>query len=210
MGQRLVISVWRNEDSQEKLATIYYHWSAYTMSALEEVRSLIRGIRDNYNDYKNTSDTDIQYHLIKYCENRGGGIMGRDADCELEYIKTVFPNHEFKIDMIGRNKGLIAISNEGMNDLQTLSEGDIDIYLEERRVDNFVTSYITESYEEYFEYRKDIYDEKDDEIIKFEDIPEIYYDPGNFYFDDVDGLINAIYDTNSDVVKYDGVIFDLI
>lgn len=38
MGQRLVITV---HAFDEDIATIYYHWSAYTTSALQEAKDII-------------------------------------------------------------------------------------------------------------------------------------------------------------------------
>lgn len=38
MGQRLVLHV---VSRHQDIATIYYHWSAYTKDALEEIKTLI-------------------------------------------------------------------------------------------------------------------------------------------------------------------------
>ena len=46
MGQRLVVTV---KSKGEDLAKIYYHWSAYTYSALLETRNIIDCIY-NHND----------------------------------------------------------------------------------------------------------------------------------------------------------------
>lgn len=39
MGQRLTIRIYQNHEQKKPLATLYYHWSAYTESALEELKS---------------------------------------------------------------------------------------------------------------------------------------------------------------------------
>lgn len=39
MGQRLVITV---HAFDEDIATIYYHWSAYTTSALDEAQKILK------------------------------------------------------------------------------------------------------------------------------------------------------------------------
>lgn len=44
MGQRLVISVFAENSDSEPLATYYYHWSAYTITAAEEVKKLLSKI----------------------------------------------------------------------------------------------------------------------------------------------------------------------
>ena len=46
MGQRLVISVFANSGDSDPIATYYYHWSAYTISAAEEVKELLSKIGD--------------------------------------------------------------------------------------------------------------------------------------------------------------------
>lgn len=38
MGQKLTIQIFKNTLETDSLATIYYHWSAYSESALEELR----------------------------------------------------------------------------------------------------------------------------------------------------------------------------
>lgn len=42
MGQRLVITV---HAFDEDIATIYYHWSAYTTSALDEAQKILKNVK---------------------------------------------------------------------------------------------------------------------------------------------------------------------
>lgn len=42
MGQRLTIRIYQNHEQENPLATLYYHWSAYTESALEELKTFYR------------------------------------------------------------------------------------------------------------------------------------------------------------------------
>ena len=54
MGQRLVITVRKNDSD---IATIYYHWSADSVSALQEVNNLVDYIEDHGIDkLKDTDD----------------------------------------------------------------------------------------------------------------------------------------------------------
>lgn len=69
MGQRLVISV---ENNEKKLCNLYYHWSAYTLSALDETKKVIDCI---YN-HKDESEKELLLRLIQFCEENGGCIDG--------------------------------------------------------------------------------------------------------------------------------------
>lgn len=55
MGQRLIIKVYEDRDSMDEyrkgaICSIYYHWSAYSMSALYEAKNLVEAIRDTLED----------------------------------------------------------------------------------------------------------------------------------------------------------------
>lgn len=117
MGQRLVITI---TDNWNVVAAIYYHWSAYTVCALEEAKKIIDALRDKDWD----TDEDMALDLIRFCENNGGGLAD---ESELEYAKQMFPDKEFKVDNISRNDGVIAISPRGIGRLQRYSEGDIQL-----------------------------------------------------------------------------------
>ena len=84
MGQRLVITA--NYKNQE-IAKIYFHWSAYTVSALQEAYDLINEI--NISDY--TTIEDLQLQLIRYCESNGGCVDGGAHSEEMQYVKFIFP-----------------------------------------------------------------------------------------------------------------------
>ena len=122
MGQRLVCTIAKGE---REIAKIYYHWSAYTLSALYETQKIV----DCIYDHNDETEKQLQLRLIRFCEENGGGIRGDDA--EFEYIQNMYPNLEFKKDGYSRNNGLIAISESGMEDLQSWSEGDVIINIDE-------------------------------------------------------------------------------
>ena len=194
MGQRLVVTVRKN---QEDICKIYYHWSAYTTSALMEVRDIIQWIDECEID-------DLKLHLIQCCERNGGGIRGDDY--EQEYIRRMYPNEMFKSDGYSRNQGLIAISEDGMNDLQGWSEGDVEIDIDSRTVSFMVFSGY-DSLEEYEEERMD-WDE-DYEKQNLEDIVDIGFDLGCFGFDDIEDVIAAVGDEDF-IVRNGNEIYELI
>ena len=71
MGQRLVITV---ETNEKKLCNIYYHWGAYTFSALFHTKEVIDCI---YN-HKDETEEELLLRLIRHCEKTGGGINANE------------------------------------------------------------------------------------------------------------------------------------
>ena len=200
MGQRLVISIEKNE---REIAKIYYHWSAYTYSALVETRKVINCI---YN-HKDETEKEMLLRLIRFCEKNGGGIKGDEK--EFEYIKTMYPDESFKTENYSRNEGLIALSADGMTDLQRWSEGDVYINLDDDTVDFCVYSGY-EDFDEYIEERKSWDD--DFEGLNLEDIPHLYCDLGYFNVSDISNIINEFDSVgcNDFVVKCNNEICELI
>ena len=202
MGQRLVVTIERNE---KPLAKIYYHWSAYTGSALYVTRDLIHCI---YN-HEHETDAEMLLRLIHFCENNGGGIDGANEGEEWKYITAAYPYEKFKSERISRNDGLIAISPEGMAQIQRYSEGDVYIDLDTDQVDFCVYSGY-ESLSEYVEERKSWDD--DFEEFTLEELPYIDHCLGYFDVTEVDALINAFEETedNQNVINFKGEIVELI
>lgn len=167
MGQRLVMTIRKN---REDICKIYYHWSAYTSSALREAKKIvdaittdefetkthyIKNIKDEERKFSliplEKAKEDIRLRILRYLENTSGGIDGGCDSTEFQYIKELYPDIKFKPFNISRNKGLFACSENAMDDLQSWSEGDIVIDLDEKIVINKVF-YIYSSEEEVKEY----------------------------------------------------------
>ena len=148
MGQRLVITV-RKE--QEDIAKIYFHWSGYSVSALEETRSLLEDINTNEEDIKK-----LQLNIIRACESMGGGIDGGAGSEEFSYVCNMFPNVSFKEDP-NRNCGLVALSENDMEKIQRWSNGNIVIDLDYNRIYNsvFHEYHSLEEYEAYTDKSED-------------------------------------------------------
>lgn len=199
MGQRLVVTV---NYCEEEIAKIYYHWSAYTESALMETKQIIDELLDEKNKIK-----DLKLRLIRFCERNGGGIKnGKDSE-EWKYIQSVYPNKTFKSDNISRNCGLIALSEEGMADLQNWSEGDVDINLDLGIVVNTV-NWSCDGIEEYNELRKEW--DNDFEDLSLEDVLELKCDLWEFKFNDIGYLIETLANTRDEIVRYGNIIYELI
>ena len=196
MGQRLIISI---EKDGMPISKLYFHWSAYTVSALDETKKVVDCI---YN-HEDETVKELQLRLIRFCEQNGGGIRGDDY--EFEYIRNAFPGEVFKTNDYSRNNGLIAISEKGMEELQFWSEGDVIINLDEDEI-NFGVYAGYEDFEEYVEERQ----EWDDEFegITLEEIPDIGYDIGWISVEELDNVIAAVDEANADVVRYGNEIFE--
>lgn len=197
MGQRMVLTVKQNN---EDVCKIYYHWSAYTYSALRETKEIIGCI---YN-HEDETLKEMKLRIIKFLEDNGGGIKGDES--EFEYIQKMYPNETFKRDGYNRSNGLIALSEEGMKDLQSWSEGDIVIDLDDDRVENTVFGWY-EYIDEYNEERKEWDD--DFEGYALEDLVDIGYDIGNFGVECIDDILSALYHVDG-VCRFGDQIFEMI
>lgn len=185
MGQRLVVTI---ERSETPLAKLYFHWSAYTGDALYVTRDIVHCI---YN-HKDETDREMLLRLIRFCENRGGGIDGGEGSEAWKYIATTYPGEKFKSEGISRSDGLIAIDEENMGFMQKMSEGDVYINLDEDRVDFCVYA----GYESLDEYLEEMAGDEDLEGIILEDIPYIDYDLGYFDVDEIDAIVDAFEKTD--------------
>lgn len=200
MGQRLVITVRNNG---EDLAKIYYHWSAYTVSALWQASKLAKCI---YNS-KDETEKELKLRLIRFCEENGGGISGDDY--EFEYIEKMYPNEVFKKDGYSRSNGLISLSERGMSETQGWSEGDIYFDIDDESIWNGVYCG-WESLEDYNEEVRSWGEEYEDEILTIEDVPDIGYDLGCIDVSDIDNVITALEEAKTHIVRYGTEIYELV
>lgn len=199
MGQRLVVSI---QNNGKELATVYYHWSAYTVSALWETSKLVRCIFN----HKDETEDELKLRLIRFCYENGGGISGDGY--EFEYIREMYPNEIFKEDGYSRSNGLISLSDRGRKESHGWSEGDVEIYIDEERINNGVFGYFPD-YETYYEEVKSWGEDFEDEIVKFEDIPAIGYDLGDIAIEDIDNVITALESAGEPFVRYGNEIYEL-
>ena len=118
MGQRLNIQIEANDTDTNKtevLANCYYHWSGYTSSAMELVNEIV-----NSGIY-NLDILDPIEKAIRLLEATGAGL----AEDELTDTYNT-PKYKVSSD---RNKGLIAISEEGKNSTVKYEESRVTINL---------------------------------------------------------------------------------
>ena len=196
MGQRLVITA--NYKNQE-IAKIYFHWSAYTVSALQEAYELINEI--NITDC--TTIEDLQLQLIRYCERHDGCVDGGAHSEEMKYVKFIFPKEEFKGNG-NRNNGLIAISDIGRDEMQENSEGDLIINFDSQEVSNYC--YICWGLAGYKNYRKEEYEEE----VDFNSMESLDLDIGRIPFNDVSSAIADLQSLNDYVYFTGNEVIELI
>lgn len=191
MGQRLVINVVKD---REEIASIYYHWSAYSISALEEARSLIEAI------YNFNPDKDFKLQLIKHIENCGGCIDGGAGSTEYIVVSSMYPTESFKSDG-SRNDGLIAITHDGRDSLKSWAEGVLEVNLDTDMIYNEVFSVKTlEEYNYWHETNAKLEDIPEDTSINIEEIP----------FGDLDDVINRLENLEGYEFRQGSTIYELI
>lgn len=175
MGQRLVIIGKKNHIP---IFNIYYHWSAYTTSALAETDQLLKYLLlpDNC--------VDLVHSAIDYCESNGGGIAGTT---ELDYARSLYPDHKFKEEGISRNDGLIAITADGMNDNLSWAEGTVEIDFDNDMISNNVFW----GYEDVDQINEE-YCYEDEEKLTDTDILSPYISVEHFPFDKIDEVYDIL------------------
>ena len=129
MANRLILTV---EDNEKELAKIYYHWGAENYSSFEITRDIAYSMFDPkwVSSYK-----DPVLRLIRIVEDYGGCIDNDDKSKERKKVEKLYPNESFKTDG-SRNLGLIAITREGMDYLESYSQGDCYINIDTKTFEN--------------------------------------------------------------------------
>ena len=124
MGQRLNIEIMSGEKT---LANAYYHWSAYTASAAELTKIILEEPVDETEP--------LVWQAIHLLEATGAGVPGYERDCIIK--DEILPEDEISClqPCIDRNRGLIAITEEGIRDTRCYEEGRVTIHLDSKTVD---------------------------------------------------------------------------
>lgn len=137
MGQRLIIN---NDTSRLALNNIYYHWSAYTESAVYELNQFIKNLEKAYADRSeefldtltpkgkelidkldnhqlSEKETIDLFNLMTYYSVSG---IHKEQGESLDYIETF--TTDANRETINRNEGLLAISEDDQNELSDSGE----------------------------------------------------------------------------------------
>lgn len=165
MGQRLNIEIYSDGECQ---ANCYYHWSAYTGSAIHETLGIIANYMANVKGkYKTIKEKAVM--CFAECSTTSfatGGVTTAGLKEEsYEYVKKHYP--ELPIgEAVDRNAGLIGCTESDMNDTRNWEEGRVTIDLDSETV-IFDVIY-TYNVSDYISERQEWDEEFDiEEILKF-------------------------------------------
>lgn len=156
MGQRLNVEIVSNG---KLLANAHYHWDAYTGRSLQRTGAIL----DKLNAMQKTVKDDLDL-AIKLLESTGAGI---NAD-ERRYIlaRPELSKYLPINDYVDRNKGILAITKESMQNTLIWEEGRVIIDIGKRTV----------LFRVYWEWTKEEYLDGYYDTEDYEQLPTIDYD----------------------------------
>lgn len=179
MGQRLNIEIIKDG---ETLANAYYHWSAYTSTALNLTERIIDFINENPKE----SESDIAYAIL-VLQSTGALLTAEEIatlNDDLKENKSII-----KSENVNRNSGLIAISEKGIEDTRKWEEGRIEIDLDQKKIHfDVYWSYLKETFMEDYEKTEEEYKE----------LPLIDFDLYNMHFSDFEQIYSELEQHYSD------------
>lgn len=130
MGQRLVISIYADKSTADPLATIYYHWSAYTVPAAEAMEKLIGKIQE-WEDRNGKHIIDLPEKEAKLALVRIGESLYAVSDEDAGKMQSAIDNSDMSPDAKDLSSQLLAnrrrgsgVSNEEAKRLETLYPGE--------------------------------------------------------------------------------------
>lgn len=127
MGQRLVIlnsTPFVQTDDQLDTSAIYYHWSAYTDSAVVEITNLRDSVEDYYNKYYNSTSNRLDFFNLA-CLNAISGVAPQYEE-SIKYIESL-TNQPYDSSHVNRNDGMIGFTPTDIEHILDWSEGTVDI-----------------------------------------------------------------------------------
>lgn len=123
MGQRLII---KNNLNGTTRSAIYYHWSAYTFEAIEEIKNLVStafwAMKVQPSELPNLS---LEQHFDIACLKAVSGIP-EHSKSSIDYINTLLPE-PYDNSNVHRNDGLIAFDEVSQKSLIDWGEGMVTI-----------------------------------------------------------------------------------
>lgn len=164
MGQRLVISV--NRDLK-RIATVYYHWSGYTVSALEEVLHLANIYNSHYEIMENLNNDEFVIQLAAYIHGDGGF-----SEESKKYLEKKLSRNDLRL-VKSRNDGIFDVTEEGMADSDGWAEAfaSIDFTRKVFSIEGSVLFFHESEYDEIYEFEDDFDPDNLPEIDTLSEIP---------------------------------------
>lgn len=147
MGQRLVVTIL--DDNGNRLANAYFHWSGFTYEALEVTNRCVQVRRDLVKN-----EDDLHYAVrILLAAYPDAGIYGNKS---LEALKKLYPDESYR-QSTDRNAGLITVDEQGMNESQDWSEGDVVIHIDETGVSRIIfDAFLWEPHDNFLDEYEDV------------------------------------------------------
>jgi hypothetical protein len=160
MGQRLNIEIW---NKGKVLANAYYHWSAFTVDALNLISKILQKV-----DCINCNDGVLK--AVWLLQETGAGLP--DDEKKSRKAKDFSQLTGFK----GRDYGIIGITDKGISETRHWEEERVTIYLDEHRID----------YDVIYRERKWEYDKeaKEWDYPEFDKLPLIEWNLRDIKFND--------------------------
>lgn len=127
MGQRLVIlnsTPFVQTDDQIDTSAIYYHWSAYTDSAVVEITNLRDSVKEYYHKNYNPNVNRLDFFNLA-CLQAVSGIAPQYEE-SIKYIETL-TNQPYDSSHINRNDGMIGFTPTDIDHILDWSEGTVNI-----------------------------------------------------------------------------------
>lgn len=203
MGQRLVIlnsTPFVQTDDQLDTSAIYYHWSAYTDSAVVEITNLRDSVEDYYDKYYNSTSNRLDFFNLA-CLNAISGVAPQYEE-SIKYIESL-TNQPYDSSHVNRNDGMIGFTPTDIDHILDWSEGTVDInwvFDEYGHPDIYKSTFCYESLVSSWDVEdfKDAFDKTDSDVeqikkiklnvdlyqvplyesdILYDKLPEFWYDP---------------------------------
>lgn len=203
MGQRLVIlnsTPFIQTDDQLDTNAIYYHWSAYTDSAVVEITNLRDSVEEYYDQYYNSTSNRLDFFNLA-CLNAVSGVAPQYEE-SIKYIESL-TNQPYDSSHVNRNDEIIGFTPTDIDHIINWSEGTVDInwvfdeyghpdiYKSTFCYESLVSSWDVEEFKEVFDKTDsdveqikkiklniDLYDVPLSESdILYDKLPEFWYDP---------------------------------
>lgn len=127
MGQRLVIlnsTPFIQTDDQIDTSAIYYHWSAYTDSAVVEITNLRDSVKEYYHKNYNPNVNRLDFFNLA-CLQAVSGIAPQYEE-SIKYIETL-TNQPYDSSHVNRNDGMIGFTPTDIDHILDWSEGTVNI-----------------------------------------------------------------------------------
>lgn len=190
MGQRLNIEI---ISGGETLANCYYHWSAYTSSALYLTKQII----ERYEELYKGKQVGVK-EAVEMLEYTGGGVDGDER--ERIQADGRFACIEFK-NCTSRSDGLIAVTKYGIEETRAWEEGRVEIYVDcESFMFNVLWEEDKDTYAEYY------YGDEEFDFESLYDASRYNLNLTDISFDDIDWFMNFVDEHPNGVRQGDCVV----